>query len=136
MIKIVTGASRTHRASIRSLLYSLRYFGYDTILFDLGLDTIDATYLQSEFFDKTVSWQFVDYRRALTSAGIDITRSAGNYQWKSMVVKEALNRLHPGVRFLIWLDSGNIVTQTLDDLLRRIEEFGVYTPASSGKIKD
>jgi glycosyltransferase involved in cell wall biosynthesis len=135
MIQIVTAASRTHSASVKALLHSAKAFGHRVILFDLGLDLLDSNAIQTEFFGQSSFGQLVPFMQALCERNINISKNAGDYKWKSLAISHSLQLIQQDVRFLLWLDAGNLIVGDLKELLSQIQRYGVYTPSSSGTIE-
>jgi Protein of unknown function (DUF1647) len=128
MLTIVSAASSNHFKSlcqfIRSTLHlkSIRRVVYDLGLNDKEREEVSAFSILLEHFDFS---QYPEW--------MHISNEAGQYAWKSVIVKKVMEKYH-GI--VLWCDAGNIITDDLQNLRRIIYENGIYTAISQGRLKD
>jgi hypothetical protein len=124
-LTIVTGASSNHFLSMKQLLASIQIFEPDTrvIIYDLGLT-------KSELMDvkgyEVRKFQFQNYPNYL-----NISINAGEYAWKPVIIADVMNEIQSN---LFWLDAGCILTGYLVGVRDILQDIGLYTPTSSGRI--
>jgi hypothetical protein len=69
---------------------------------------------------------------------VDINNKVGQWAWKSVCIKEVMNKYplnKDSSKYLIWCDSRNIVDNNLEGLVRFLDSNGIYTNLSGGDIK-
>jgi len=135
-VAFVTGADSSHFRSLMQLLGSLsrNEKSSEVYCWDLGLN-------QSELVELTRTYPNVHLRTFDYSKFpkfFDIKVEAGQYAWKPQAIndtyREMRSRLHKPV--LIWADAGNIVFRRLTWARLFASKHGVYSPFSTGTIRD
>jgi len=134
-LTIVTAASSDHFSCLCNLLYTIHRFepGSNIIVYDLGLSPWQAELRQQPRvnfrrfqFELFPAWMAV-------GRGMEKGDRAGCYAWKPVIISDCLNETSGA---LLWLDAGNIITSHLKRLRRVIETDQVYSPTSSGTIRN
>ncbi len=128
---IVTGADRTHGASLRQMLASVRRHEPDLreVVYDLGL-----TARQRRRIDKRVpgsEWRRFEFEKY--PAYFDIRVNSGEYAWKPVIVADFLEKTGEPV---CWMDSGVVVREPLTALRAAIRKCGFYSAQSVGTLLD
>jgi hypothetical protein len=131
-LTIITGASSNHSSSLLQLLSTVLRFEPDVNVFvyDLGLtkeETDKVHRLSSKF--EVRKFDFSKY-----PTYFDIKFNAGEYAWKPVIIADVMNELDSG--YLIWLDAGNKIVEPLIQVRKVLKEIGIYSPVSSGTIKE
>lgn len=128
---IVTGADSSHSKSLCQFLYSVNKYEPDCtiIVYDLGLseDNLEQiTGISAKFIIEKFDFSlYPDY--------FDIKVNAGEYAWKPVIVKEAMDKYNKPI---CWMDAGNVLTGSLNTIRRIINlQCGVYSPISDGTIE-
>jgi hypothetical protein len=127
-LTLVTAASSNHFHCLKNLLHSLSVFESEThaIVFDLGLGPAELEELQRGNCDVR-RFPFEQYPPHL-----NITRHAGQYAWKPVIVADTLRETNGMV---LWMDAGNLVLGSLDRIRSELARQGIYCPRSSGDIR-
>ena len=128
-LTIVTAASANHATCVRNLLRSIELAGVEAtrVVYGLGLGPADERSLRARCHELR-RFDFGAY-----PSHVDIRRHKGRYAWKPILVAETAER-YGGL--VLWLDAGDLVHGDLDAVRRTLREQGVYTPVSSGTIRD
>ena len=136
--QIITGADSTHYKSLVQLLDNLqiqigKYKGLKIIVWDLGLDKEQLIEIEKRFPKFCILKRF-NYSQYPSWFNIKI--NAGEYAWKPTIIKASLDKKKSHFKYMIWLDSGNLVVN-LDEfslLFPLLNERLIYSPPSSGNI--
>lgn len=136
---IVTAASANHLCSLENFLYSLNEIRSELepeqfpriVVYNIGINRTQLPVLDqlqaNGLIDDLHMLDFSDYPRFW-----DIAINAGEYAWKTGIVREAAKE-YGGI--LLWLDAGNLVTP---DFLRYAPELvrskGFWSPRSSFRM--
>lgn len=131
---IITGANDNHFKSLRNLINTFNSYKqvHDKIVvYNLGISQTNWDSLRSQF-PFCIFYTF-DYSKYPLYYNINI--NAGEYAWKPALIKEFSSKLPKG-EILIWMDSGNIITENLNTLENLVKTNSLYTPTSTCNIKD
>jgi hypothetical protein len=130
MITIITGASENHSKSLKQFLGTLQNvsISYQCYVYDLGIKEETFTSLKQLYPD--FIYKHFDYSKY--PEYFNITINAGEYAWKPVIIEEVAKEVE-GV--ILWCDSGNKITNSLEILYKIIETQGIYSPTSSGDIR-
>jgi len=135
-VAFVTGADSSHFRSLMQLLGSLsrNEKASEVYCWDLGLK-------QSELIELTTTYPRVHLRTFDYSKFpkfFDIRVEAGQYAWKPQAINATYLELKPRLDkpILIWVDAGNIVFRRLTWARLFASKHGVYSPFSTGTIRD
>lgn len=128
---IVTGADSSHYKSLHQFLssVSLHEPSTTTIVYDLGLSESERKKIKDNFpqcIVKTFNFSnYPDY--------FNIKINAGEYAWKPVIINEVMNEYKCCI---CWLDAGNLLTRPLTKIRSILKAIGLYSPKSSGTVKD
>jgi hypothetical protein len=127
---IVTGANSSHAACQLNLLRSLElsHVSAEVIVYDLGMTPAERA--------RVAAFRGVSLRTFAFAAHpphVDIDVAAGEYAWKPILISDVA-RARGGL--ILWLDAGDLVFGDLRWTWRVIEREGVYSPTSSGTVRD
>ena len=100
---------------------------YDLDIIDEHWDLIQKTFKESYFVFKKF-----DYKNYPEWYNINI--NAGEYAWKPAIINEC--SLDYENNILVWMDSGTLITNYLDDLNKSIDNTNLHSGTTSGTIKD
>ena len=128
---ILTGADSSHFRSLKQLLKSVLQYEKtpSIIVFDLGLAERERKELLSIF--PTIQLRIFDYSQYPGYFSIKI--KAGEYAWKPIIISDILKEFRAAV---CWMDAGNVLTGSLTMIRKIINSIGLYSPRSSGTIRD
>ena len=137
---IITGSSPTHQKSLIQLLVSINTFAADAEVhvFDFGLgkiaqDEVMSTVRNTNFFYKK-------YDFSVKPSWMDIRNSnKGEWAWKAdcvnSVIKNDLGKVEQTPTTYLWLDAGNKFINEPHSVLRYIQNYGFWSPASEGLVE-
>lgn len=132
-LTIVTGADESHAASLFQLLESVQVHEprASIVVYDLGLSVGSLSRLEgiSSGAFRVNRFEFERHPEYF-----DIRVNAGEYAWKPVIFAVELDRLE--TRFLVWLDAGNVLDSKLRKARRAIARYGLWSPASQGRVRD
>ena len=130
-LHIVTGADSSHAQSLRNLLRSIAEHEplAQVTIWDLGLSEDERALIELENPDfDLVRFDFSRY-----PSHLDISKDAGVYAWKPVIISESAR----GSRGLVvWLDAGNLLIGELKYLRRIVFRKGFFSPYSQGTVGD
>lgn len=139
---IISGCSDNHFKTmlefIKSMLKTTNLRINSFILYDLGLNNKNIELLNNIYFNNSnykntnLYYKKFDYSKYPEWYSIEI--NAGEYAWKPAIIYE-IYRLFPE-EVIIWMDSGNLLYNDLNILEDVIRLNKIYSPISSGLIKD
>ena len=129
-MRLVTGADRSHGASLRQMLASVRRHEPDlrVVVYDLGLTTWQRLRIGKR---RQLEWRRFEFEKY--PAYFDIRVKAGEYAWKPVIIGNLLEEVGGPV---LWLDAGVVVTEPLRALRAALRTCGFYSPRSPGTIAD
>lgn len=137
---IISGADTTHFKSLLQLLTNLKdIFGHNSglkiVIWDLGLTEEQLKELQSNFNRLCVFYKF-EFKNYPDWVNIRI--NAGEYAWKPILIAETMKMEGKGKQYLVWLDSGNLVSSKdlFRVLLRNLQKSLIYSSITSGLVTD
>src|SRR5579871_1933923 len=127
---LVTGADRTHGASLRQMLASVRRHEPDlrVVVYDLGLTRWQRLRIGKR---RQLEWRRFEFEKY--PAYFDIRVKAGEYAWKPVIIADLVEEAGEPV---LWLDAGCVVLEPLKALRAALRTCGFYSPRSGGTIAD
>jgi hypothetical protein len=132
VIHIATGSDTSHFHSMLQLINTVKInegSGFTITAYDLGLTDSDRALFARVHPDvRLVRFPFESY-----PPHFDITRGAGEYAWKPVIVEEVYRTLREG-EFLIWLDGGNFVRRKMWLIRASLFFTGFYTRLTTGTM--
>lgn len=139
-LTIVTGASSNHFRCLKNLLYSISLFERETkvVVYDLGLKKREFEELIHDGWEVR-RFDFKKYPKHLRIKEVkkknDLYHgeNAGCFAWKAVIISDILKESRSMV---LWLDAGDLVMKRLSEIRKTLSGYGIYTPTSSGNIKD
>jgi hypothetical protein len=134
---LVTGASDNHVRSLRQFIAS--FVRHNTagrhrlLVWNLGLRESDWTSIQATHSAHPyIGYEVFDYSKY--PDWFDIAIDAGQYAWKPAILKLVATR-HPA-ELVVWMDAGNVLTDSLRNLERFLRSNALYSSYSVGRIQD
>ena len=129
MLFIVTGASSNHFKTLLQFLESVKKYENKSklIIFNLGLTTTENSFLLQAGYEVRL-FDFDKYPQYFK-----IQYKAGEYAWKPEIVANIMNEKKDNI---LWMDAGCIITEPLIKIRNILNDMGLYSPKSSGTIKD
>lgn len=130
-IILITGCSSNHYRSLLQLIHSFEKHEINTklIIYDLGLKQSELLFLRNNF-----SYDIRNFDYSIYPSYVNININAGEYAWKPILINEVSEKYSNAV--IVWMDSGNLIQGDITDLVSTIKNNKIYTPVSSGMIKD
>lgn len=129
---IATASDTTHFHSMLQLINTVKIFEsgrYQLTAYDLGLTERDR-----ELFAKVhPGVSLVRFPYEQYPPHFDITKGAGEYAWKPVIVHDVYRTLQDG-DFLLWLDAGNFVRRKMWVIRAALYFTGFYTRLTTGTI--
>lgn len=139
---IISGCSDNHFKTmlefIKSMLKTTNLTKNSFVFYDLGLNDKNIEILNNIYFNNSnyinynLYYKKFDYSKYPEWYNIEI--NAGEYAWKPAIIYETYKLFSEEV--IIWMDAGNLIYNNLDILEDVIRINNVYSPISSGLIKD
>jgi hypothetical protein len=128
---LVTGADRSHGASLRQFLASVRRNEphMSVVVYDLGLTPWQRWRIGARHPNQ--EWRRFAFDKY--PAHFDIRVRAGEFAWKPVIVWELLQHATEPV---CWMDAGNILLGPLTALRAAVRQSGFYSPRTPGTIAD
>jgi hypothetical protein len=132
---IVTGASQNHLKSLTNFISSfINIYGNNSniklIVYDLDVKQDSWKNLQNKFISySNIVWKKFDYSKYPEYFNINV--KAGEYAWKPVIISDTCKE-YGG--FVIWMDSGNLIKEKLNSLIKHVEKNGIYSSVSSYDI--
>jgi hypothetical protein len=132
---LITGASQNHYLSLDNFIYSfVKYNQTNTlIVYDLGIDTPTWKELQEIYLEYSYI-QFKEFDYSKYPEWFNINIDAGQYAWKPTIIYETYQE-YPN-EILVWMDSGNLIHNDLNELEKDIIEYGIHSSVSGGNIQE
>ena len=132
---IVTGANAKHFWTLLNLLNSIEAHepGAAVVTYDLGLSEEQRQTLVHTYRRHTHRrFPFEDY-----PAHFDMSRGAGAYAWKPVIVAACLEEFGPraGVDAVLWLDAGCALRRPLEAFRESVRQHGFHSPRSPGTVE-
>src|SRR5579863_234450 len=127
---LVTGADRSHGASLRQLLRSVRRHepNLRVVVYDLGLTIWQRLRIGRR---RQLEWRRFEFEKYPTYFNIRV--KAGEYAWKPVIIADLLEEAGEPV---LWFDAGVVVLEPLTALRAALRTCGLYSPRSGGTIAD
>ena len=126
---LITGASDNHAKSLDNFITSfIRYNEgrHHLSVWNLGMtDWVNRPH-------PAISYKVFDYSKY--PEWFDITKNAGEYAWKPAIVYDVAQTF-PG-ETVVWMDAGNLLTDSLRNLERFLRTNAMYSSYSVGRIMD
>lgn len=131
---IVTGASNNHYFTLIQFIDSFISNNVDgnLIIYDLGIDNKRWNELKQKYTSYNFIFKTFNYSKYPTWFNINI--NIGEYAWKPAIIYEVYNEFNNEI--IIWMDSGNIILDNLNDLHIFIKKNNIHSGVTSGNIKD
>ena len=135
-IYLITGADSSHFKSLLQFLGNLQLkLGNDrrfkVLAWDLGLEKVQIEIINERFKDY-VSLQRFPFEKYPDWLNIKI--NAGEYAWKAQLIQLSLPKNHQPPNYLIWMDSGNLITENIEPLIDFLDDWRLYSPFARGTI--
>ena len=131
-IIVVTATDKFFYNSLLQLLENLKKIEIDNkiIVFDLGLEGWQYENLKN--YNITLEkFQFSNYPNFLSKR--DSFNKLGQYAWKPVIIYETMLKYESAV---LWLDTGNLVKNSLATVFQIIIQNGFLSPYSKGTISE
>ena len=133
---ILTGASDNHYLSLINFIESfvshcIKQKQHILIVYNLGLSEVNWRNLQSKYAMSSIKYKIFDYSKY--PAWFDIHVDAGQYAWKPAIIYSEF--LQNKNSILLWMDSGNLITDNLMQVQTFLLDNGVFSGISAGNIK-
>jgi hypothetical protein len=132
---IVTGASDNHYLTLINMINSFVNFSNNKnklIVYNLGLEQVKWSIIQNLYKNYTnITYKIFDYSKY--PEWFNINNEAGQYAWKPTIIYNTW--LENENEIIVWMDSGNLIFDNLDNLETFILTNNIYSCESSGDIK-
>lgn len=131
-VTIVSGASENHSKSLIQFIKSLYQnagIEFDCYIYDLGL----SEEVRDKIQELNENIRLIKFEYEKYPSYFQIEKNAGEYAWKPAIIYEMMNKVKEGI--LLWCDGGNMVTCSLDPLVRRIEEIQIFSSGTAGDVR-
>uniref|UniRef100_A0A6C0HZJ8 Uncharacterized protein n=1 Tax=viral metagenome TaxID=1070528 RepID=A0A6C0HZJ8_9ZZZZ len=136
---ILTGASDNHYSSLLNfidsfLLYCIKPLKlHKLIVYNLGLTKENWQNLQLKYkeYNSSIKYKIFDYSKYPEWFNINI--EAGQYAWKPTIIYNEYLKNKNSI--ILWMDSGNLITDNLMNLQKFLLDNGVFSGISSGNIE-
>jgi hypothetical protein len=133
-LTIITGSDSSHFYSMLQLVNSVRITNNTRtkiICYDLGLS---ASQLEkfTEIFPGILLKKF---NYSLYPEYYNIKVNAGEYAWKSAIIKDEYNLISPN-NFILWLDAGCFVKKEFNLIKFTLFFYDIFSPPSKGTINE
>jgi hypothetical protein len=131
-LTIITGSDASHFYSMLQLVNSVRITNNTRtkiICYDLGLSDSQLEKFTEIFPDILLK----KFNYSLYPEYYNIKVNAGEYAWKSAIIKDEYNQISPN-NFILWLDAGCFVIKKLNIIKLNLILFDFVSPPSRGSI--
>jgi hypothetical protein len=131
---IVTASDKEFFDSLIQLLNSINKYEPNAkiIVYDIGLEQNQIRELNEKFTVEYREFLFHSYPDFFASR--DSFGKLGAYAWKSAILSEVVKEYSDNL--VLWLDSGNTISNPLNKLRYILSIKGFYSPISAGNVKD
>tara|TARA_B100000768_G_C11283367_1_gene380145 strand:+ start:4215 stop:4940 length:726 start_codon:yes stop_codon:yes gene_type:complete len=131
---IVTGASDNHYFTLIQFINSFikNNINGNLIIYDLGIHEKRWTELQEKYTSYNFSFKVFEYTKYPDWFDINVNR--GEYAWKPAIIYETYKEFDNEI--IIWMDSGNLFLNNLNDLVSFIERNYIHSGITSGNIQN
>ena len=131
---IVTASDKEFFDSLTQLLNSIKKYepNSEIIVYDIGLEQEQIKELNDKFNVEYRKFIFDNYPDFF--ARRDSFEKLGAYAWKSAILSEVIKEYSDN--FVLWLDSGNKLSNSLTKLRYILSVGGFYSPNSAGNVKE
>ena len=135
---IISGASDNHSKSLLQFIKSI-ICNNDTniiiVIYDLGLNTnnkLKLTNKLKEYNNLNIIIKEFDYSKYPDYFNINV--NAGEYAWKSVIIKECFDTICNlyNDNIILWMDAGNKITGSIKKIEMLIKNNCIYSPITSG----
>jgi len=134
MFTVVTGASQNHYNTLIEMIksFTLHCNGFDCklIVYNLGINYDKWNKLQLLFNNnQNIFYEIFDY--SLYPDYFNINVNAGEYAWKPIIFYDTCEKYG---NIVIWMDSGNLIEDSIKKLLDALYVDYIHTGLTSGDI--
>jgi hypothetical protein len=129
-LTVVTASSSNHFLSLLFFIRQFRLFEPSTrlVIYDIGLTSCQVQHLRGINSPGEIRpFEFGKY-----PPFYDLEVNAGEYAWKPAIIAEML----VDNEAVLWLDAGNFLFSTLENVRARMHEHGFYSSTSAGTVAD
>jgi hypothetical protein len=133
-MKFISGASSNHFKTLLQFINSFLSYNnnYVLIVYNLGLKDFQLNELEKLIKNhNNITYKNFKYNEYPSYFNINV--NAGEYAWKPVIIYEESKNFNDN---LIWLDSGTLLTDSLDTFKNIIDNNYIYSPSSEGTIKE
>lgn len=130
---IVSGASNNHYYSLIQLIDSFinKKVNGKLILYNLGIDDDKWNILKNKYQNYNFFYKIFDYSKYPSWFNINI--NAGEYAWKPVIIYNTY--IENKDEIIIWMDSGNIITDDLATLKNSLDCNYLHSGDTDGDIE-
>ena len=130
---IISGASNNHYLTLIQFIKSFIFNKVDSklIIYNLGIDEDKWHFLKNEYSSNNFIFKIFNYSIYPEWFNININR--GEYAWKPAIIYEVYNEFKNEI--IVWMDSGNIILNNLNELFQFINYNGIHSSNTSETIK-
>ena len=130
---IVTGASNNHYFTLIQFINSFIFNKVNSklVIYNLGIDEDRWQSLKNNYDLNNFIFKYFNYSIYPEWFNININR--GEYAWKPAIIYQTFNDYKDDI--IVWMDSGNIIYNNLEELFIFIRENGIHSGNTSGDIK-
>ena len=132
---LITGASDNHFKTLNQFITEfLKFHKNDAsitlVVYNLGLSNDNWSNLQNNFEGCNIIYKIFDY--SLYPEYVNIHVNFGEYAWKPIIIYDI--SIEYKNEIIVWMDSGNLILDKLDDFSNYIKENYIYSCISDGCV--
>jgi hypothetical protein len=131
---IVSGASNNHYFTLIQFIDSFikNKVNSKLIIYNLGIDEDKWLSLKNNY--SIYNFIFKNFNYEIYPEWFNININYGEYAWKPAIIYEVFNEYIDEI--IVWMDSGNMFMNNLEELFTFIEKNGIHSGNTGGNIKD
>lgn len=131
---LISGASNNHYLTLIQFIESfiLNKVNSKLIIYNLGIDEDKWHFIKNKYSLNNFIFKIFNYSIYPEWFNININR--GEYAWKPAILYEVYSEFNNEI--IVWMDSGNIILNNLNELVQIINDNGIYSSITLGTIKE
>ncbi len=128
---LVTAVSDNHYHAVQQLLMSIRWYepNQRVLVYDIGLIPAQRADLNSR---ACIDVRVFDFSAYPPHVGIE--NESGLWAWKPLIIERHFSE--PQTETVLWMDAGDRLHNTLQELKRVANHYGIFSTDSGGRVAD